>query len=157
MTFTIFCYHTQVISKMRVLMTEDSNNAVSNSFLLDDDSRLALSSSYWTIFLPYSLCNSCFQFHFKLYWNLRISPERKVSNEILLSIQAWINFCGHFHRCLVLSGIQEFFHSRFLQAQPKGLGRIGRGILDYVNQQIFHISAILAIVFIFLCRFSTKF
>lgn len=26
---------------MRVLMTEDSNNAVSNSFLLDDDSRLA--------------------------------------------------------------------------------------------------------------------
>jgi len=24
---------------MRVLMTEDSNNAVSNSFLLDDDSR----------------------------------------------------------------------------------------------------------------------
>ncbi|CAL2269539.1 unnamed protein product [Prunus armeniaca] len=29
-----------VISNMRVLMTEDSNNAVSNSFLLDDDSRL---------------------------------------------------------------------------------------------------------------------
>jgi len=29
----------QVISNMRVLMTEDSNNAVSNSFLLDDDSR----------------------------------------------------------------------------------------------------------------------
>ncbi|KOM29980.1 hypothetical protein LR48_Vigan845s000800 [Vigna angularis] len=28
-----------VISNMRVLMTEDSNNAVSNSFLLDDDSR----------------------------------------------------------------------------------------------------------------------
>ena len=27
---------------MRVLMTEDSNNAVSNSFLLDDDSRLAI-------------------------------------------------------------------------------------------------------------------
>lgn len=26
---------------MRVLMTEDSNNAVSNSFLLDDDSRSA--------------------------------------------------------------------------------------------------------------------
>lgn len=30
----------QVISNMRVLMTEDSNNAVSSSFLLDDDSRL---------------------------------------------------------------------------------------------------------------------
>jgi hypothetical protein len=29
----------QVISSMRVLMTEDSNNAVSNSFLLDDNSR----------------------------------------------------------------------------------------------------------------------
>ena len=29
----------QVISSMRVLMTEDSNNAVSSSFLLDDDSR----------------------------------------------------------------------------------------------------------------------
>ncbi|KAG8487089.1 hypothetical protein CXB51_020641 [Gossypium anomalum] len=29
-----------VIANMRVLMTEDSNNAVSNSFLLDDDSRL---------------------------------------------------------------------------------------------------------------------
>ncbi|XVF57179.1 hypothetical protein PTKIN_Ptkin06aG0183100 [Pterospermum kingtungense] len=31
-----------VIANMRVLMTEDSNNAVSNSFLLDDDSRLAI-------------------------------------------------------------------------------------------------------------------
>eukprot|EP00897_Mesotaenium_endlicherianum_P005251 jgi/Mesen1/4754/ME000242S03925 len=31
-----------VISSMRVLMTEDSNTAVSNSFLLDDDSRHAL-------------------------------------------------------------------------------------------------------------------
>ncbi|XVE89949.1 hypothetical protein DITRI_Ditri20bG0037300 [Diplodiscus trichospermus] len=30
---------TDVIANMRVLMTEDSNNAVSNSFLLDDDSR----------------------------------------------------------------------------------------------------------------------
>lgn len=29
----------QVIANMRVLMTEDSNSAVSNSFLLDDDSR----------------------------------------------------------------------------------------------------------------------
>ncbi|KAK4492449.1 hypothetical protein RD792_003258 [Penstemon davidsonii] len=29
----------EVISSMRVLMTEDSNNAVSNSFLLDDNSR----------------------------------------------------------------------------------------------------------------------
>lgn len=29
----------QVISSMRVLMTEDSNNAESNSFLLDDNSR----------------------------------------------------------------------------------------------------------------------
>jgi myosin-5 len=29
-----------VISNMRVMMTEDSNNAVSSSFLLDDDSRL---------------------------------------------------------------------------------------------------------------------
>lgn len=35
----------QVISSMRVLMTEDSNNAVSNSFLLDDDSR----SAVWTL------------------------------------------------------------------------------------------------------------
>ncbi|KAH9602782.1 hypothetical protein KSS87_023069 [Heliosperma pusillum] len=30
----------EVISNMRVLMTEDSNNAVSSSFLLDDDSRI---------------------------------------------------------------------------------------------------------------------
>lgn len=34
----------QVISSMRALMTEDSNNAVSNSFLLDDDSRFVLRS-----------------------------------------------------------------------------------------------------------------
>nr|XP_027111216.1 myosin-9-like [Coffea arabica] len=33
----------EVISKMRVLMTEDSNNAVSNSFLLDDDSSIPFS------------------------------------------------------------------------------------------------------------------
>ncbi|KAI3782995.1 hypothetical protein L2E82_13056 [Cichorium intybus] len=32
-----------VISKMRVLMTEDSNNAVSSSFLLDDDSSIPFS------------------------------------------------------------------------------------------------------------------
>lgn len=32
-----------VISSMRVLMTEDSNNAVSNSFLLDDDSSIPFS------------------------------------------------------------------------------------------------------------------
>ena len=29
----------QVIANMRVMMNEDSNNAVSSSFLLDDDSR----------------------------------------------------------------------------------------------------------------------
>ncbi|XP_057463453.1 myosin-9 isoform X3 [Actinidia eriantha] len=34
---------TDVISSMRVLMTEDSNNAVSNSFLLDDDSSIPFS------------------------------------------------------------------------------------------------------------------
>ncbi|KAL3520939.1 hypothetical protein ACH5RR_019088 [Cinchona calisaya] len=33
----------EVISKMRVLMTEDSNNAVSSSFLLDDDSSIPFS------------------------------------------------------------------------------------------------------------------
>lgn len=33
----------EVISNMRVLMTEDSNNAVSNSFLLDDDSSIPFS------------------------------------------------------------------------------------------------------------------
>lgn len=33
----------EVISSMRVLMTEDSNNAVSNSFLLDDDSSIPFS------------------------------------------------------------------------------------------------------------------
>ncbi|XP_042508452.1 myosin-17-like isoform X2 [Macadamia integrifolia] len=32
-----------VISSMRVLMTEDSNNAISNSFLLDDDSSIPFS------------------------------------------------------------------------------------------------------------------
>jgi hypothetical protein len=32
----------QVIANMRVLMTEDSNSAVSNSFLLDDDSRYVI-------------------------------------------------------------------------------------------------------------------
>ncbi|KAI4380781.1 hypothetical protein MLD38_006930 [Melastoma candidum] len=36
----------EVISSMRVMMTEDSNNAVSRSFLLDDDSRLALYPVY---------------------------------------------------------------------------------------------------------------
>lgn len=34
----------QVIANMRVMMTEDSNNAVSSSFLLDDDSRLVCSA-----------------------------------------------------------------------------------------------------------------
>ncbi|OMO96239.1 IQ motif, EF-hand binding site [Corchorus olitorius] len=34
---------TDVIANMRVLMTEDSNNAVSNSFLLDDDSSIPFS------------------------------------------------------------------------------------------------------------------
>ncbi|GFQ04055.1 myosin-9 [Phtheirospermum japonicum] len=33
-----------VIANMRVLMTEDSNNVVSSSFLLDDDSRLTMKS-----------------------------------------------------------------------------------------------------------------
>ncbi|XAR53570.1 Myosin ATPase [Bertholletia excelsa] len=33
-----------VISSMRVLMTEDSNNAISNSFLLDDDSSIPFSA-----------------------------------------------------------------------------------------------------------------
>eukprot|EP00250_Pteridium_aquilinum_P005479 c15564_g1_i1 orf=543-5159(-) len=33
----------EVIANMRVLMTEDSNNAVSNSFLLDDDSSIPFS------------------------------------------------------------------------------------------------------------------
>ena len=33
----------QVISSMRVLMTEDSNNAESNSFLLDDNSSIPFS------------------------------------------------------------------------------------------------------------------
>ncbi|WZZ79809.1 hypothetical protein YC2023_100381 [Brassica napus] len=32
-----------VIANMRVLMTEDSSNAVSNSFLLDDDSSIPFS------------------------------------------------------------------------------------------------------------------
>ena len=31
-------HYVQVISSMRIMMTEDSNNAVSSSFLLDDDS-----------------------------------------------------------------------------------------------------------------------
>ncbi|GFS30230.1 myosin family protein with Dil domain-containing protein [Actinidia rufa] len=39
-----------VISSMRVLMTEDSNNAVSNSFLLDDDSR----SAFFSILVTFS-------------------------------------------------------------------------------------------------------
>lgn len=33
----------EVISSMRIMMTEDSNNAVSNSFLLDDDSSIPFS------------------------------------------------------------------------------------------------------------------
>jgi len=41
LSFTMCMLSVQVISNMRVLMTEDSNNAVSNSFLLDDDSRSA--------------------------------------------------------------------------------------------------------------------
>ena len=40
LTSATWHFHLQVISNMRVLMTEDSNNAVSSSFLLDDDSRL---------------------------------------------------------------------------------------------------------------------
>uniref|UniRef100_A0A453F341 Uncharacterized protein n=1 Tax=Aegilops tauschii subsp. strangulata TaxID=200361 RepID=A0A453F341_AEGTS len=33
----------EVISSMRIMMTEDSNNAVSSSFLLDDDSSIPFS------------------------------------------------------------------------------------------------------------------
>lgn len=39
LVFYILGVFMQVISTMRIMMTEDSNNAVSNSFLLDDDSR----------------------------------------------------------------------------------------------------------------------
>ncbi|XP_039032653.1 myosin-17-like [Hibiscus syriacus] len=35
-----------VIAKMRVMMTEDSNNAVSSSFLLDDDSSIPFTVDY---------------------------------------------------------------------------------------------------------------
>ena len=35
----------QVITNMRAMMSEDSNNAVSTSFLLDDDSRYAINFS----------------------------------------------------------------------------------------------------------------
>lgn len=45
------CDSIQVISKIRVLMNEDSNSAVSNSFLLDDDSRLALMNT-GSLFFP---------------------------------------------------------------------------------------------------------
>ncbi|PHU13460.1 Myosin-14 [Capsicum chinense] len=38
-----------VISSMRVLMTEDSNNAESNSFLLDDNSSSQLPSNVWEV------------------------------------------------------------------------------------------------------------
>lgn len=46
-------------------MTEDSNNAVSNSFLLDDDSRLAsLNSSLECLCSAFPLCSdSFFSFH----------------------------------------------------------------------------------------------
>lgn len=40
---------------MRVLMTEDSNNPISNSFLLDDDSRLLSLRSYQSFVLRYFL------------------------------------------------------------------------------------------------------
>lgn len=42
MAYFVFFFDRKVISEMRVLMTEDSNNAVSSSFLLDDDSRLKI-------------------------------------------------------------------------------------------------------------------
>lgn len=35
----------QVITSMRTMMSEDSNNAVSTSFLLDDDSRYRINFS----------------------------------------------------------------------------------------------------------------
>lgn len=35
----------QVITSMRAMMSEDSNNAVSTSFLLDDDSRYVINFS----------------------------------------------------------------------------------------------------------------
>eukprot|EP00261_Vitis_vinifera_P035743 XP_019076986.1 PREDICTED: myosin-11-like [Vitis vinifera] len=37
MTNMVHSVSSDVISSMRVMMTEDSNNVVSNSFLLDDD------------------------------------------------------------------------------------------------------------------------
>lgn len=42
---------TQVISRMRVMMTEDSNNSISSSFLLDDDSRYAVLFIHCPLFL----------------------------------------------------------------------------------------------------------
>ncbi|KAG6430282.1 hypothetical protein SASPL_108346 [Salvia splendens] len=41
----------EVISNMRVLMTEDSNNAVSSSFLLDDDSSILSSFVLWQLLM----------------------------------------------------------------------------------------------------------
>lgn len=37
--------YVQVITNMRTMMSEDSNNAVSTSFLLDDDSRYTINFS----------------------------------------------------------------------------------------------------------------
>ena len=46
----------QVIANMRVLMTEDSNSAVSNSFLLDDDSRYVTRFSFSYRYVYISVC-----------------------------------------------------------------------------------------------------
>ena len=52
-------FEEQVISSMRKLMTEDSNNAIS-SFLLDDDSRYNLHSNCYSLPVNYVW----FEFHY---------------------------------------------------------------------------------------------
>lgn len=58
----------QVIANMRVLMTEDSNSAVSNSFLLDDDSRFVQNLKIVPWFCISGICKSWL-------WNSHLFPR----------------------------------------------------------------------------------
>lgn len=74
---------------MRVLMTEDSNNAVSNSFLLDDDSRLDINYIILNLPLPFCALFSKMYFHLSLI-ALVIGHGAAYHSQLMTSLNQWI-------------------------------------------------------------------
>lgn len=99
----------KVISDMRILMTEDSNNAVSSSFLLDDDSRLNQRKknmilyfilsfhSFSALLLPLTFFIGYAAFHFqsmtcpnqRIKWTFQMWNHRRLFMKIQASVSCY--------------------------------------------------------------------